>query len=43
MIGNNHFGKASSFLKNLILTLKSKVGHLRIVNKVKKTQTFTNK
>jgi hypothetical protein len=43
MIEDNHFGKASLFLKNLILiTPKSKVRRLRMVNEVKVPQTLTN-
>jgi hypothetical protein len=44
MIEDNHFGKASSFFKNLtLIILKSKVGRPRIVNEVKTPQILTNK
>jgi hypothetical protein len=44
MIKDNHFGKTFLFLKNLILiTLKSKAKHFRMINKVKILQILINK
>jgi predicted ATP-dependent endonuclease of OLD family len=44
LIGDNHFGKTSSFLKNFTLIIpKSKAKHFQIMNEVKVPQSFTNK